>query len=98
MPQNYDKAFELFMQAASAGNYAAEYNIGLAYEMGQGVLEDEAEAKKWYMLSAEKGFGKALTMLGIYAEQGIPDGKPDIQAAFDWYLKSAETGEHHYLS
>ena len=94
VPQNYDKAFELFMQAASAGNYAAEYNIGLAYEMGQGVPEDEVEAKKWYMLSAEKGFGKALTMLGIYAEQGIPDGKPDIQAAFDWYLKSAETGEH----
>lgn len=94
VPQNYDKAFELFMQAASAGNYAAEYNVGLAYEMGQGVPEDEAEAKKWYVLSAEKGFGKALTMLGIYAEHGIPDGKPDIQAAFDWYLKSAETGGH----
>ena len=94
VPRDYDKAFELFMQAASAGNYAAEYNVGLAYEMGQGVPEDEAEAKKWYVLSAEKGFGKALTMLGIYAERGIPDGKPDIKTAFEWYLKSAETGGH----
>ena len=94
--QDYKKAFELFLEAAYAGNYASEYNVGLAYAEGEGVEQDPKEAKKWFLLSAEKGFGKAMASLGMYAEQGIPDGKPDLEEAFDWYLKSANAGDYGF--
>lgn len=94
--QDYKKAFDLFLEAAYAGNYAAEFNVGLAYAEGQGVPQDPREAKKWFLLSADKGFGKAMASLGIYAEQGIPDGTPDLKEAFDWYLKSANAGDYGF--
>lgn len=94
--QDYKKAFNLFLESAYAGNYAAEFNVGLAYAEGQGVDQDPREAKRWFLLSAEKGFGKAMASLGIYAEQGIPDGNPDLEEAFDWYLKSANAGDYGF--
>lgn len=94
--QDYKRAFDLFLEAAYAGNYAAEFNVGLAYAEGQGVPQDPREAKKWFLLSADKGFGKAMASLGIYAEQGIPDGTPDLEEAFDWYLKSANAGDYGF--
>lgn len=94
--QDYKKAFDLFLESAYAGNYAAEFNVGLAYAEGQGVDQDPREAKRWFLLSAEKGFGKAMASLGIYAEQGIPDGNPDLGEAFDWYLKSANAGDYGF--
>lgn len=94
--QDYKRAFDLFLEAAYAGNYAAEFNVGLAYAEGQGVHQDPREAKKWFLLSADKGFGKAMASLGIYAEQGIPDGTPDLEEAFDWYLKSANAGDYGF--
>lgn len=92
--QNYEKAFELFLESAYAGNFAGEYNVALAYDEGQGVEEDKTEAKKWFVLSAEKGFSKAMMALGFFAEKGIPDGEPNINEAFEWYLKAAEVGDN----
>lgn len=94
--QDFKKAFDLFLEAAYAGNYAAEFNVGLAYAEGKGVPKDTREAKKWFLLSADKGFGKAMASLGIYAEQGIPDGNPNLDEAFDWYLKSANAGDYGF--
>ena len=94
--QDYKKAFDLFFEAAYAGNYAAEFNVGLAYAEGQGITQDPREAKKWFLLSADQGFGKAMASLGMYAEQGIPDGKPNLEEAFDWYLKSANAGDYGF--
>lgn len=94
VPQDQKKAFDLFLKAAYAGNYASEYNVGLAYAEGQGVIKNEREAQKWFLLSADKGFGKAMYALGIYAENGIPDGEPNIEEALDWYLRSANAGDY----
>lgn len=92
--QDYKKAFDLFLDAAYAGNFAGELNVGLAYDKGHGVQEDRVEAKKWFTLAASHGSSKAMTALGFYAEKGIPNGNPDYKAAFEWYLKAAEVGDH----
>lgn len=92
--QDYEKAFELFLNAAYAGNFAGEVNVGLAYDEGQGTPEDKVEAKKWFTLAAGHGSSKAMAILGVYKERGIPDGKIDLQEAFNWYLKAAEVGDH----
>lgn len=96
--QDYQKAFELFLQAAYAGNFAGELNTGLAYDEGQGVLEDKAEAKRWFTLAAEHGSSKAMVALGYYTEKGIPEGEPDLDDAFEWYLKAAEVGDHPFAT
>lgn len=96
--QDYKKAFELFLDAAYAGNFAGELNTGLAYDEGQGVQEDKAEAKKWFTLAAEHGSSKAMVALGFYIEKGIPDGEPDLEAAFKWYLRAAEVGDHPFAA
>lgn len=98
VPQDYKKAFELFLDAAYAGNFAGELNTGLAYDEGQGVQEDKAEAKKWFTLAASHGSSKAMVALGFYTEKGIPDGAPDLESAFEWYLKAAEVGDHPFAA
>ena len=41
------------------GNATAQYNLGLMYAIGEGVLKDEAEAVKWYRMAAEQGLAMA---------------------------------------
>ena len=40
---------------AEQGNAAAQYNLGVMYDNGEGVPQDYAEAAKWYRLAAEQG-------------------------------------------
>ena len=40
---------------AEQGNAAAQYNLGVMYDNGEGVPQDYAEAAKSYRLAAEQG-------------------------------------------
>ncbi len=40
MPQNHQKAFEMYTKAAEQGNYAALFNLGACYENGNGINKD----------------------------------------------------------
>ena len=42
-----------------------QYFLGVMYERGKGVLQDDKEAVKWYTKSAEQGFAKAQYNLGV---------------------------------
>ena len=42
--------------AADQGYTEAEYNLGVAYEIGEGVEEDVAEATHWFERAAARGF------------------------------------------
>ena len=41
--------------AAQNGNADAQLELGLVYEYGIGILQDEAEAVKWYKKACENG-------------------------------------------
>jgi Sel1 repeat-containing protein len=45
--QDFEKAFGWYLAAARAGNPVAAINVMLAYQTGQGIRQDETEAKKW---------------------------------------------------
>ena len=69
MPQNYDKALELWHRAGELG-FAAVYNsIGYAYSCVRGVERDLAKAKHYYELAAIGGYAEARYNLGILAEK-----------------------------
>ncbi len=43
------------LTAALAGDRNAQYNIGLAYATGRGVVKDAVEAVRWYRRAADAG-------------------------------------------
>ena len=76
---------------ANAGDADAQHNLGYAYDIGQGVPQDYAQAAAWYRKAAEQGLAAAQSNLGaMYAKsQGVPQ---DYAQAVAWYCKAAEQG------
>ena len=50
-------------KSAEQGDAAAQALLGLCYQNGTGVAEDEKEAVKWYTKSAEQGYAEAKEAL-----------------------------------
>jgi TPR repeat protein len=62
------------------------------YYTGRGVGRDYAEAAKWTMRAAERGYALAETDLGYLYEQG--KGVPlDYVAAYKWYSVGVAGGD-----
>ena len=49
---DYATAVRGFLVHAEQGDATAQFNLGLMYDKGEGVLKDEAEAVRWYRLAA----------------------------------------------
>ena len=89
---DYETAFREFRTLGEVGHASAQYNIGLMYDNGEGVPQDDAEALKWYLKAAKQGHGYAQVNLGVMYDngQGVPQ---DYAEALKWYQKTAEQGE-----
>jgi TPR repeat protein len=86
------KWYRLFSaERAERGDAGAQFNLGVRYANGRGVLQDNKEAVKWYRLSAEQGDAIAQCNLGgMYNEgQGVPQ---DYKEAIKYFRLSAEQG------
>ena len=79
-------------QAAEQGDARAQFNLGIMYDNGEGVLKDEAEAAKWYRLAAEQGLADAQHNLGrsYAAGEGV---LKDEAVAVRWYRLAAKQGQ-----
>ena len=63
----------------------AQLNLGEAYENGDGVSRDYAEAMKWYQKAAEQGDISTQVYLGQYEEGNkVPQ---DYAESMKWYKK-----------
>src|SRR5208282_2631496 len=89
VPQDFNKAFELFQKSADQGNMKAENNLAVMYERGSGTKQDFAEAVKWYRKSAEQGNPLPEDHLALMLEHGKGVQK-DCREAAEWYRKAAE--------
>ena len=58
------EAVKWYRLAAEQGNARAQYNLGYAYDNGEGVEQDYVEAVKWFRLAAEQGNADAQYNLG----------------------------------
>jgi len=63
-------AVEATARAANQGDADAQYNLGVLYFMGRGVLQDHVEAEKWYRKAAEQGQAKAQHNLDFMPKKG----------------------------
>ena len=73
---------------AEQGDADAQFNLGVMYANGEGVLKDEAEAVRWFRLAADQGNAFAQYDLGVmYANgEGVPQ---DDAEAVRWFRLAA---------
>ena len=79
-------------QAADQGDAEAQYNLGVIYNNGEGVPEDDAEAVKWYRLAAEQGYAKAQGVLGAMYALGRGVLKDSVRAHM-WFNIAGANGD-----
>ena len=53
----------LYQESAAQGDAGAQYNLGLMYKNGEGVLQDYLRAVEWYTKAADQGNANAQSML-----------------------------------
>ena len=70
------KSLDETRKKAEKGDAAAQFNLGVMYQNGEGVSKDNVEAVKWYRKAAEQGDDYALVNLGAMYRQGegVPSG------------------------
>jgi len=90
----YSKTVKELRYLAEHGDVRAQYDLGVLYDTGQGVPQDNQEAMNWYHRAAEQGEARAQYNLGLlYANgQGIPQ---DYAEAYYWITLAAAQGNVH---
>ncbi len=85
---DYATALRIFRQLADQGNAAAQFNLGVMYDEGQGVPQDYTQAHMWYNLSAAKDNKIARKNRHILAKQMTPAQIAEAQKlAREWKPK-----------
>jgi len=87
----YATAVQEWRPLAERGDARAQTLVGIMYENGRGVPQNDAQAVKWYQLAAEQGYAFARYNLGgMYKNgRGVPQ---DYTEAVRLYRLSAEQG------
>ncbi|GAQ89741.1 hypothetical protein KFL_005570010, partial [Klebsormidium nitens] len=70
---------------------AAQYELGMRYNQGEGVDEVYSKAVEWYRKAAEQGYVVAQYELGMHYYKGEGIGR-DFYKAVEWLRTAAEQG------
>ena len=77
---------------AEKGDATAQNKVAIRYRLGfPGVIQDDAEAEKWFRKSADQGNAEGQDGLGFCYRYGLGVTKNDVEAV-KWYRKAAEQG------
>lgn len=89
---NYEDALGLWMPLAESGNPSAQVLVGLMYNQGNFVKQDNNEAEKWYVLASKQDFVPAKWRLAMlyYHGSGLTQ---NYQKAADLYHSAAKQGD-----
>lgn len=87
-----NEEIQSFTKQAEKGNAIAQYNLGLCYYYGCGVIISYDEAFKWFKKSADQGDSFGIVKLAELYDNG--DGViKDQKRAFELYMKAAKMGD-----
>ena len=89
---DYVTALTLFFTLAEKGHATAQFNLGVMYENGIGVIKDFKKSVGWYRMAAEQGYVKAQFNLALMYEDG-KWVKQDYVLAHMWYNLAAGNGD-----
>ena len=88
---DYAEALRQWKPLAEQGIVGAQYNLGIMYKKGQGVIQDYKTAVKWYRLAAEQGDASAQTQLGVMYGTGKGVAQDNVLAHM-WFNIAASNG------
>ena len=89
--ENHTLEYKLNSSSAEKGDATAQFNLGLSYYNGQGVVRDYAAAAKWFRKAAEQGYASAQFNLGVMYSNG-QGVEQDYVEAVKWFRKAANQG------
>jgi TPR repeat protein len=90
--RDYAQAALWLHKAAEQGDPEAQYNLGLAYIKGRGVVADFGVAFRWMVKAAEQGLAPAQARLGLLYVTG--DGVAlDPVEAHKWLILASKAGD-----
>ncbi len=89
---DFATALQEWRPLAEQGDASAQFNLALMYSNGMGVLQDDAEAAKWYLRAAEQGNASAQNNLGLMYRKGNGVLQDDAEAV-KWFRMAAEQGD-----
>jgi TPR repeat protein len=76
---------------AAQGDAEAQLRLGLHYAEGDGVIQNDKEAAKWFALAAKQGLAEAQYNYGLMLLKGRGVVQ-DYRTAFNWIEKPAKRG------
>jgi len=76
---------------ATRGDASAQYELGVRYSEGRGLVRDTKSAAQWFEKAADQGLAPAQYRLGSYYEKGIGVDR-DYAKARAYYQQAAENG------
>jgi ATP-dependent protease ClpP protease subunit len=85
----YATALSLWLPLAEQGNAAAQYNVAVLFEKGQGVAQSYQEAARWYLKAAEQGDPDAQVSIAVLYEKGLGVVARSPSVAQKWYALAA---------
>jgi TPR repeat protein len=90
--EDVDAQIVLYRRMAELGHGVSMFNLGVAYDTGMGVVQDQVEAIKLFRRSAELDVLEAQYNLGVAYAKGEGVNQDNAEAV-KWYRKAAES-EH----
>ncbi|MBO7552443.1 MAG: SEL1-like repeat protein [Bacteroidaceae bacterium] len=92
VPLVSETIFSLFEIMANQGNSVAQNRLGVFYDKGIWVKQDQKQAIEWFRMSAERGNALAQNNLGACYAEGDGVNQNWVEAV-KWFIKSAEQGD-----
>lgn len=80
---NYTVALQSWHELASDGDAVAQYNLGILYRRGLGVIRDDIQAKYWFTAAARQGLVQAYNQILTNTIQPAGDIRPVVKKAWD---------------
>ena len=90
---DYATALKEWRPLAEQGDADAQFNLGVMYDKGQGVPQDDAQARDWYLLAADQGHALAQAKLGLVYREGRGVLQDYVQAHMWYNLAAARNQE-----
>ena len=87
---DYETAYREWLPLAEKDSPAAQFNMGLMFERGEGREQDFKMAIDWYLRAAENEFGRAQFRLGEIYQAGEAV-EQDLVQARKWFAIAAES-------
>ena len=90
--ERFTDAVRLWQPEADTGDASAQFGLGIAYDLGQGVPANSAAACAWYSRAGSSGHILAAFNTAVMHDSGRCGGPRRADLAALWYARAAAAG------